>query len=200
MVILGVTNCFDPHMQVAALHIDINSDRWYLVHINNYVNSTIRFLKNWGGNLGIILISPLIFLLLVIVFLIAKYYSKKAHKYLTQLQIEISTALEDGQIDDPEFSRWIMEFGADLIKMKNMLSEMKTNRKHSSSLIMKRFLRLENDLFEHLETIDNEVKYVLYPSLNKDWSQKELQSMLERSKGVPDLDDPDMDLLMEQYA
>ena len=153
------------------------------------------------GIFGLILFLPLFILLIpVLLWVVNTLVKQLIEKFEREYQVLIATLKTDKHNRDEDKLRAGMLFNAHIVRIKNLLIDERNSRKHSSKLVMEKFFELEEHLIKRLDSFDKDLQKHLQPLSQKEWSQAELEAILPRSKGVPDLNDPEMDALMARYA
>lgn len=187
-------------MQATLSHNEINPDHWNVTGINTLVNQLVYWVKSLTGFLGLVVLSPLLVLILVIAYLYLVFKINKALKQFKIIHSQMRYFLSDECPDKEIGINRTHESRLMLLQAKNTLLNDMEDRPETYDFVMSLLQKQENKIIEAIEEIENEVRPVLFPNHSKKFSQEELETMLERSQGVPDLDDPEMDALMERYA
>ena len=188
-------------MQASLPYSEINPGELTPIRINNAVNDFVYYVKRMFGVFGLLLFFPVLILLVpVLLWTVNILVKQLIEKFKREYQVLIGILKTDKHNRDEDTLRAGMLFNAHIVRVKNLLIDERNSRKYSSELVMEKFFELEEHLIKTLDSFDKDIQKHLQPISQKEWSQAELQAILPRSKGVPDLDDPEMDVLMERYA
>ena len=188
-------------MQVSLPYSEINPGELTSIRINNAVNTFVYYINRIFGIFGLLLFFPVLILLIpLLLWTVNTLVKQLIEKFEREYQVLIGILKTDKHNRDKDTLRAGMLFNAHIVRIKNLLIDERNSRKYSSKLVMEKFFEPEDRLIKTLDSFDKDIQKHLQPVSQKEWSQAELRAILPRSKGVPDLNDPEMDVLMERYA
>lgn len=167
--------------------------------INQVINKAAYYAKLWLGRLGLVLLLGLGFVLIIPAYFFLKYQLRKAIRLLEpKINEYLKTISDTEQQDYLKKWRFVSSKQIELSRIIREIDHLKSIRKVSSGLILKKFIHQEDIFLSQLSQFNTQLENALYPNLRKTYSQAELKDMMPRSELQDDLDDIALDELIEK--
>lgn len=167
-----------------------------IIHV---INKAAYFAKLWLGRLGLVLLLVLGFVLIIPAYFFLKYQLRKAIQLLEpKINEYLKTISDTKQQDYLKKWRFVSSKQIELSRIIREIDHLKSIRKVSSGLILKKFIHQEDIFLSQLNQFNTQLENALYPNLRKTYTQAELKDMMPRSELQDDLDDIALDQLIEK--